>query len=340
MRETRADTQQAIVLAILLHVVLFALMFAGMWWTRSAAPQSAAGAPVEADLVDANALSAAMQRVLDDRPEPAALPTPVEEPPVEELVALPPAPTPPPQPLPSPVPEDSPTAPQSQPQDFIPQPDPVEQAEVVATPTPTPSDEKKLQEEKRRQAQIDLTEERERQQEAERKRRLAEQARDEAKKKAEERERKLAEIQREREKAARETKLAEQKLKQIADAQAIAAASRTTESTGTSSASPPPGNNGRDAGLEAQYAAALTQAIVSKWTRPETVPLGSKCTIVIKQLRGGEVMDAKVSSPCAYDEQGRRSIEAAVLKAQPLPYAGFESVFARTLTLNFEARDR
>ncbi|HEX5693842.1 MAG TPA: protein TolA, partial [Arenimonas sp.] len=47
-----------------------------------------------------------------------------------------------------------------------------------------------------------------------------------------------------------------------------------------------------------------------------------------------------VSSPCAYDEMGQRSIEAAVLKAQPLPYAGFEKVFRRTLILNFEARDR
>ena len=333
MRETRADTQRAIVLAILLHVVLFALMFAGMWWTRSAAPESAAGEPVEADLVDANALSAAMQSVLDDRPEAA---TPLPEPePEDEPVEQPPAPTPPPQPLPSPVPEDSPTPPQSRPQDFIPKPEPVEQDEVVATPTPKPSDEKKLQEEKRRQAQVDLTE-RERQQESERKRRLAEQARDA---KLEEREKQLAEIQRKRAAAEREIKLAEQKLKQVADAQARAA-TRSSDSAGDSSASPPPGNNGRDAGLERQYAAALTQAISSKWTRPETVPLGAKCTIIIKQLRGGEVTSATVSSPCAYDEQGRRSIEAAVLKAQPLPYAGFESVFARTLTLNFEARDR
>ena len=32
--------------------------------------------------------------------------------------------------------------------------------------------------------------------------------------------------------------------------------------------------------------------------------------------------------------------EAAVLKAQPLPYAGFEAVFSRNLNLNFEAQDR
>jgi colicin import membrane protein len=33
-------------------------------------------------------------------------------------------------------------------------------------------------------------------------------------------------------------------------------------------------------------------------------------------------------------------VEAAVLKAQPLPYAGFETVFNRTLLLNFEAQDQ
>jgi colicin import membrane protein len=32
-------------------------------------------------------------------------------------------------------------------------------------------------------------------------------------------------------------------------------------------------------------------------------------------------------------------VEAAVLKAAPLPYQGFEAVFSRDLTLNFRARD-
>ncbi|MEO6364766.1 MAG: protein TolA, partial [Luteimonas sp.] len=41
-----------------------------------------------------------------------------------------------------------------------------------------------------------------------------------------------------------------------------------------------------------------------------------------------------------YDAIGRRSVEAAVLKAQPLPYAGFEEVFNRTLILSFDPQDR
>ena len=320
MRETRADTRQAVLLALGLHVVLFTLMFVGLWWTRSAVPVSAAGSPIEATLVDANALSAPMRETLRDRPDPVVEPEPEPLPePVEDEVA------PPPQPIPEPVPEDAPTPPQQQAQDFIPEPDTREQDEVVDAPAPTPSDEEKLQEEKRHQAQVDLTEKK-RQQEAERKRRLAAEAK--------EREEKLAEIRRQRAAASRAAELAEQQLQQIADARAARA------NDTASAASPPPGNSGVDAGLKARYAAALQEAILAKWTRPETVPLGSRCTLVIKQLPGGEVMDAKVSSPCAYDELGRRSIEAAVRKAQPLPYAGFETVFARTLTLNFEAQER
>lgn len=326
MRESRADTTQAVVLAIALHALLFALMFIGLWWTRSAAPVSAAGVPVEATLVDANALSPAMREVLADRPEPVveAPPEPEPEPlpePVEQET------TPPPQPLPEPVPQDAPTPPQPQAQEFLPEPDSKNQEEVVDTPAPTPSDEEKLQEEKRRQAQIDLTEKK-RQQEAQRKQRLAEMERM--------RQEQLAEIRRRKAAAAREAELAKQKLEQVANAREIAAA----QDAGAA-ASPPPGNGGVDAGLKARYAAALQKAIESKWTRPETVPLGARCTLTIKQLPGGEVMSADVvASSCNYDEAGRRSIEAAVLKAQPLPYAGFEQVFARTLTLNFVARDR
>lgn len=316
MRETRADTAQAIVWALLLHAVLFALMFLGLQWTRSNAPVSAAGSPVAAELVDANALTPAMQDTLRKRPKPVEESLPQPQP--EETAPLP-------QPLPEPVPEEAPTPPQPDAQDFIPVPDARNQDAVVDQPTPTPATEDKVQEEKRRQEQIDLTE-RERQQEVERKQRLAQMEADRLKQ--------LEDIRKQRAKASREAQLAEQRLQQIADARAV------QSSTASASASAPPGNNGTDTGLQARYAAALQEAILAKWTRPETVPIGARCRLLIHQLPGGQVMSAEVSSPCAYDEQGRRSIEAAVLKAQPLPYAGFESVFQRNLTLNFTAQDR
>src|SRR3546814_8377815 len=95
-----------------------------------------------------------------------------------------------------------------------------------------------------------------------------------------------------------------------------------------------------DTGLRARYSAAIQAAMLRNWTRPENIPLGQRCRIYITQLPGGDVMSAKVDPSCPYDELGRRSVEAAVLKAKPLPYAGFESVFQRNLILNFEAQDR
>jgi len=323
MRETRADTTQAVIAALLLHALLFALMAIGLLWTRENAPVSVAGSPVAAELIDANALSPAMQRTLRDRPKP-----------VEKEIPPPPEPedvAPLPQPLPEPAPQDAVAPPQQQAQDFIPVPDTENQEAVVETPTPTPAEEKKAQELKRKQEQVDLTEQK-RQQEVEQQRRLSEQQ-------EQERQQKLAEIRKKREQAAREANLAEQRLRQIADVR-TRQSSETSPSSGSDAASPPPGNNGVDTGLKARYAAALQEAILAKWTRPETVPVGARCTLLIRQLPGGQVMSAEVSSPCAYDEQGRRSIEAAVLKAQPLPYAGFESVFSRNLTLNFTAQDR
>ena len=53
---------------------------------------------------------------------------------------------------------------------------------------------------------------------------------------------------------------------------------------------------------------------------------------------------AGAPAPCPREFDPRsapieRSVEAAVYKAQPLPYAGFESVFSRELELSFRAED-
>jgi colicin import membrane protein len=315
VKETRADTNAAVVSALALHALLFALMFLGLWWTRASTPVSAAGPVIEADLVDPNALSAPMRRALD---APAKAPPP-EPRPVEDAA-------PPPQPVPEPRPQDAPVPPQPQAQEPVPEPDAREQQRVERDAEAAERAARE-QEEKRRQEQIDLTE-RQRQDAAEKQQRLAQQQIAD----------KLKKIRAEREKASRAADLAEQKLKQLADARSRNAAESTAQSD--SAASPPPGNNGVDPDLAARYAAALQEAILRNWTRPDTVPLGQRCRITIRQLPGGEVIDAEVAPSCPYDELGRRSVEAAVLKAQPLPYAGFEAVFSRTLNLNFQAQDR
>ena len=314
MRENRADTALAVAFALLLHAVpLMLLLLASLW---RAPPSSAAGEPISADVVDVNALSASMRSALQREPEPLAQPSPPAQAPPEPLPeeALP-------EPLEEP-PEPSPEQ-QLQPQELLPDPDEVDQQEVK--PDSASSDTAaREQEARQRQAQVDLTE-RERQQQAEQRARTTMQL---------ERERQLADIRRQRAVEQRTIDLSAEKLRQMADREARRA------SAAAASASPPPGNRGVDPNLNAAYTKALSDAIRSNWTQPDNVSSSQVCKIVIRQIPGGEVIDAQVDPSCPYDEQGRRSVEAAVLKAQPLPYRGFESVFNRTLTINFRAEDR
>ena len=321
MRETRADTTRALLYALGLHVLLFAIAFIGLWWTRSAAPLSAAGPVIEAELIDPDALSASTRRALRQRPA-AVAPTP----PPATPEAAPEDTAPPPQPEPEPRPEDSPTPPQPVAQAPVPEPDTREVERTRAQALADQVARERAEEQRRRQEQIDLTEQ-QRQEEAERRERLSEMQ--------QQRLQQLADIRRQRAQAAREAQLAEQKLKQIAEARARNAADDAARADAASSAAPPPGNEGVDTGLLARYQAALTDAILRNWTRPENIPDGLKCRINIRQVRGGTVIDVQVSPSCPYDDVGRRSVEAAVLKAQPLPYAGFESVFRRELELDF-----
>jgi colicin import membrane protein len=316
MRENRADTALAIVFALLLHAVpVLLLLVASLWRTP---PSAAAGEPISADVVDLNALSASMRSALRREPVPLA-PAPLQEP-LEE--PLPEEPLP--EALEEPLPEETPPEQQLQPQEQLSDPDTVDQQEVKPDSAAAETAARE-QEARQRQAQVDLTE-RERQRQAEQKARTAMQ---------EQRERQLADIRRQRTAAQRDAQLAEERLRQLADRRA-----QQASNTAAANASPPPGDRGADAALRAAYIDALTKAIRMNWTQPENISSTVACKIVIRQIAGGEVIDAQVDPSCPYDEQGRRSVEAAVLKAQPLPYRGFESVFNRTLTINFRGEDR
>ena len=291
MKESRADNNVALLQALGLHVVLFALMFAGLHWTRSPMAEAAHGEVIEADLVSVSDLSTSMQRALRRDPEP--LPKPIVEP-----EPVPPEPDPLPEVLPEPPVEELPPP--------EPDPAPVEQEQVQRD-----ADSAQV-------AKVDR--------EQEEKRVKPEQAElDAARRRAEA----LAEIRRQRALAAQERSMAEQRAQQLNDA-------RTTSPTPTR---PPPGNPDSRSIENAQYQVALKNAILRQWTRPESVRLGQECQVLIRQIPGGEVVSVEISPSCPYDEQGRRSVEAAVLKASPLPYAGFEDVFVRNPTLKFRAED-
>ena len=288
MKETRADTRTALLQALGLHALLFALMFAGLNWTRSNVAEAAHGEVIEADLVDPSALSAAMRSALQR--EPVQPPPPVEQPVVE----------PEPEPLPEPIVEPEPPPP-------VPEPAPVEQERVQRdAPSPDVAKVPKEQDEKRKQPeQVDL---------------------DAQKQKA------LAEIRRQRELAAKERTQAEMRAQQLADA-------RASQTDAASPASPPRGNPNSRSSNQAAYIVALQDAILRQWTRPESVKLDDVCQVLIRQIPGGEVVSVEITPSCPYDALGRRSVEAAILKASPLPYAGFEDAFIRDPVLKFRARD-
>lgn len=298
MRSTRADTGIAIAQAVLLHALLFALLFAGLRWSQQTQRIAAQGDPIEADLVAVSDLSVSMRRALQRAPK------------------VPPAPSTSakPEPLPAPLPEEVPPAPRKVLPPPVPEPAPVEQEKVQRdAPSPQVAKVPREQEEKRRQP---------------------EQAELESKRQAElerQRLRQLEELRRQREQATRERLQAEMRAQQLAEAR---------NATTVNPVAPVPGNRGNDPSLQARYVAALQQAIARQWTRPESVPLGQRCRLIIHQIPGGEVISVEIAPSCPYDALGRRSVEAAVLKASPLPYAGFESVFSRLLELNFVAEDR
>lgn len=327
---------RALAWAIGLHLLLLVVLLVSPYFKWDRDRLNAAGSQsMEATLDVSAADQRAVERALDFQPAP--MPEPVQEPAPEDTV-------PPPQPIPEPAPQDAPVERQANAQERIPVPDDVDQDEARRDAI---SQEKALQEQeaKRRQEQIDLTE-RKRQEQAEQQRRLAAQQEEdrqkriaaEAAQKAEADKKRLEEIRRQRTQAQREQQLAEQKLRQLADARARQAAAAAASTPAP--ASGPVGNGGTDEDLRGRYAAAIQEAVLRQWTRPESIPVGTRCKVVIRQLPGGEVVSAEVQPGCAMDAAGQDSVERAVLKAQPLPYRGYESVFARTLTLNFEARDR
>lgn len=96
------------------------------------------------------------------------------------------------------------------------------------------------------------------------------------------------------------------------------------------------GTNGTD---NDAYTLAIQNAVTQNWLRPDNIPVGVVCKIDIVQIPGGQVISANVESSCPFDQAGRRSVEDAVMRAQPLPYKGFEKQFKRTVTLNFKVEN-
>lgn len=326
---------RAVAWAVGLHVLIALLLILSPLFTWDRERLNPAGATsMEASLEVSAADQRAVRQALSSRPEP--MPAPVESmpEPVPEDTA------PPPQPIVERSPQDARVVQQSEAQERIPVPDTTDQEEASREAIALEKA-RQEQEAKRRQEQIDLSE-RQRQERAEQQRRLAAQQEeekqkrlaDEAKKKEEaDRQQKLADIRRQREQAARQTQLAEQRAQQLREAQArqAPASSRTAAQAGESNAA-----SGQASGpTESEWSGAMLAAIERQWIRPPNTPPDMICPVRIRLLPGGEVMSAEVQPNCNHDQAIRDSVERAVLRASPLPYAGFERVAKRDFTVRF-----
>ena len=84
-----------------------------------------------------------------------------------------------------------------------------------------------------------------------------------------------------------------------------------------------------------RYTFALGRKIENNWIQPASADIGISCIVNVRQLPGGEVISAIVET-CNGDESVRRSVEAAVYKASPLPDPEDPSLFERNLRFIFE----
>ncbi len=91
------------------------------------------------------------------------------------------------------------------------------------------------------------------------------------------------------------------------------------------------GSNASGDDLTDRYHVALRRHIEIKWQDITKRRIPEGCELKISQQPGGSVLAAVAN--CRLDEIDRLQLEAVVLMSQPLPYSGFESVFAPDLAL-------
>ena len=93
-----------------------------------------------------------------------------------------------------------------------------------------------------------------------------------------------------------------------------------------------------NSGDMARYQFALQQKIMRNWVPPASAQPGIECVVDVQQLPGGDVVSATVGR-CNGDAAVRRSIEAAVMKASPLPEPPNPNLFQRDLRITFKPEE-
>jgi len=87
--------------------------------------------------------------------------------------------------------------------------------------------------------------------------------------------------------------------------------------------------------LRGQYIADIQSKVTRHWIRPASAKQGLSCKVVVNQIPGGEVINVRTTK-CIGGDVFRRSVEAAVYKASPLPRPSDPGLFDREIVFNFK----
>jgi colicin import membrane protein len=95
------------------------------------------------------------------------------------------------------------------------------------------------------------------------------------------------------------------------------------------------GNAARNSDEAMRWHAQITARIERAWIKPPSARPGISCIVSVTQVPGGEVTAVRVNSCSINDAALRESVEAAVLRASPLPTPPAGVPFERNLELTF-----
>jgi colicin import membrane protein len=82
----------------------------------------------------------------------------------------------------------------------------------------------------------------------------------------------------------------------------------------------------------AAYQFAISQKIQRAWAMPASVTEDTECVVMVRQTRTGDVISANIVR-CNGDDAVKRSVEAAVMRASPLPEAPNSDLFRAELRI-------
>jgi len=83
-----------------------------------------------------------------------------------------------------------------------------------------------------------------------------------------------------------------------------------------------------------RYIEIIKQKVTRNWFKPAGAKEGLSCTVMVRLIPGGEVLDVRITTSSG-DSVFDRSVETAVLKASPLPLPPDSSLFERFRILQF-----